>query len=404
LGALRNGSNLLCFIITCVLGLVGFSCDYQTKSTDIYENSLGSEISLIIDEWRDHEKATGALVSVYSEKLGLRDFVSGYSTITRYPDKYPNKSIDTNRPLPIGDVGHIFLGARIVQLISKGDLNLDDRLIKWFPDVNNSESITVQDLLYHSSGIPVFYQSEKLNTFLVNDELDIFEPDKIIKMADQEGTYFEPGQEYGYSKTNYIILGRIIENITGNNIETDLEENIFQKLHLTQTFFGFSENNPDGMPVGYEFVGDFTNNPNVIDGHVPHMITDEQVSVEWASGGIFSTTPDLIKSVRTLHNGFFSEKEYAIFNKLGNKVANEDGAKEIQVTPGMFRWLDDYGVVIGQFGFLYPFSAQVIYWPDTDVAISVIINEVDASINPNSNFQLPVIDSLVNKLSPLLHE
>ena len=164
---MRNGSNLFFFIITSVLGLVGFSCDSQTKNTDIYEDSRDSEISLIIDEWRDHEKATGALVSIYTEKLGVRDFVSGYSTITRYPDKYPNKSIDTNRALPIGDVGHIFLGARIVQLISKGDLNLDDKLFKWFPDVNNSESITVQDLLYHSSGIPVFYQSEKLNTCLL---------------------------------------------------------------------------------------------------------------------------------------------------------------------------------------------------------------------------------------------
>ncbi|MDP6056311.1 MAG: hypothetical protein QGF24_05955, partial [Dehalococcoidia bacterium] len=57
---------------------------------------------------------------------------------------------------------------------------------------------------------------------------------------------------------------------------------------------------------------------------------------------------------------------------------------------------------IGHFGFIYPFSAQFIYWRKSGTVIAVIANEVDSSRNPNSNFQLPIIENLTNKAKNIL--
>jgi hypothetical protein len=82
--------------------------------------------------------------------------------------------------------------------------------------------------------------------------------------------------------------------------------------------------------------------------------------------------------------------------------AQTSGETRIESGAGVFTWEEQGQTVVGQFGFIYPFSAQFAYWPESKTAIAVIANEVDSSRNPNSNFQLPVIENLTKELTEIL--
>ena len=82
--------------------------------------------------------------------------------------------------------------------------------------------------------------------------------------------------------------------------------------------------------------------------------------------------------------------------------AQESDSTRIDSGAGVFTWTDHGETVVGQFGFIYPFSAQFVYWQDSGTVIAVIANEVDSSRNPNSNFQLPVIENLTNEVKAIL--
>ena len=171
---------------------------------------------------------------------------------------------------------------------------------------------------------------------------------------------------------------------------------------MNDTYLAGRENVPGGTPSGYEYTGPFTDAPTAIDGHVPQVPEISVISAEWASGALVSTTSDIIKLVRAI----FENEQYAEIEsemlRVAEYPAQNSGAKKINSGAGVFVWEDDDEPVIGQFGFIYPFSAQFIYWRKSGTVIAVIANEVDSSRNPNSNFQLPIIENLTNKAKNIL--
>ncbi len=144
----------------------------------------------------------------------------------------------------------------------------------------------------------------------------------------------------------------------------------------------------------------------MIDGHVPQIPANSIISAEWASGALISTPADIIKLIQ----GVFESDEFKDVKEEMLRVAvhpaQVSSSTRIESGAGVFTWVENEGPVVGQFGFIYPFSAQFIYWPDSDsgtgIVIVVIANEVDSSRNPNSNFQLPVIENLTREVRAIL--
>jgi D-alanyl-D-alanine carboxypeptidase len=140
-----------------------------------------------------------------------------------------------NRPARAGDrfrVGSMtksFVAALVLQLVGEGRLSLDDNLERWLPGlVPSGERITVRQLLNHTSGL-----------YNYSDDLPEpprrFRPRELVAIATGHKPLFTPGTQFSYSNTNYILAGLLVERVTGQPLDDQLEQRIFQPLGLDHT-------------------------------------------------------------------------------------------------------------------------------------------------------------------------
>ncbi len=410
----------LAFIFT-VAGVVLAAC--SSGSSDRSPENVASKVEIeaiknglqaALDSWRENELITGASMSVFSPATGQLDLASGLAKRSIDPDRFPDKILAVDRPMFAGDLTHTLVAALVIQIAQRGALELDSSIAEWFPEIEQAGQITVRNLLEHTSGVPVFYTEDFLDILYEQEPNRAHSPDDVIAVAGVGGSYFSPGTQYGYSKTNFLILGRIVEMVTGQPLEVELRDRFFEPLGLNSTYLAGRENIPGGTPLGYEYAGPGTDAPTAVDGHVPQTPAVSVISAEWASGGLVSTPRDLIKLVRAI----FDSPEFADIARemllVADHPAQESGPARVDSGAGVFVWTENGQQVVGQFGFIYPFSAQFTYWPglgsnaglssgpNSGTVITVIANEVDSSRNPNSNFQLPVIENLTEEAKRIL--
>ncbi|MDG0867607.1 serine hydrolase [SAR202 cluster bacterium JH702] len=389
-------------ILASVFGCSDGSSDAEKRADPEKVAEIQKDLQTVLDEWRENERITGASLSVFSPPVGDIDLVSGSSKLSIDPERFPDTPLGSDQPMFIGDITHLLVAAIVVQLANEGSLEVQQTIDTWFPAIENSSQITVRNLLEHTSGVPIFYTEEFLDVLYEQSPNSSKSPDEVIAIAASEGSFFEPNSQYGYSKTNFIILGRIIELVTESTLEFELRDRFLNPLDMSDTYLAGIEKIPSGIPLGYEYAGLSSDAPTVIDGHVPQTPATSVITAEWASGAVVSTTGDLIKLVQ----GIFESQEYEdLLSELlrpAAHAAQSSGPIRIESGAGVFIWQDDDEQVVGQFGFLYPFSAQFMYWPKSKTVITVIANEVDSSRNPNSNFQLPVIENLTTKAKTII--
>ena len=360
------------------------------------------ELQTALDYWRVSEKITGASMSVYTPTFGQFDLASGLAKRSIDSDRFPDEVLTIGHPMFAGDLTHTLVAALIIQLAENDELQLDSTIEIWFPNIENANRITVRNLLEHTSGIPVFYTDDFLDLIYEKHPTLTVHPDDVISVAAKEGSFFSPGSSYGYSKTNYLVLGRIVEMVTANDLETELQTRFFTPLEISDTYLGGRKAIPAGIPLGYEYTGEGTNAPTAIDGHVPQTPDIAAVSAEWASGGLVTTSRDVITIVRTI----FESSNFSDISRemllVADHPAQASETARVDSGAGVFTWIQNGQRVVGQFGFIYPFSAQFTYWPESKTVIAVIANEVDSSRNPDSNFQLPVIEDLTREAKLIL--
>jgi CubicO group peptidase (beta-lactamase class C family) len=393
--------------ILFVITLFGCSSDDAAKRATTEEvHATHIDLQNAFNEWRKDERITGATMSVYSPTYGQYDLASGLSKRSIDPDRSPDVAVWPDKPMFVGDITHLLVAATVIQLDLEELLNLEANIEKWFPEIENSKNITIRNLLEHTSGVPVFYTAEFLDVLYEQEPAVTQDHDEVIAVAAAEGSFFDPGSQYGYSKTNFLILGRIIEMVTGNSLHGEFQKRFFDPLGMTNTYLAGTALDSGSTPLGYEYAGLSSDAPTVVDGHVPQVPTHSVVSAEWASGALVSTPADVIKLVQVIFqlDDFKGVREEIL--RIADHPAQASGSSRIESGAGVFTWTENDQRVIGQFGFIYPFSAQFVYWPDAGskdgTVIVVIANEVDSSRNPNSNFQLPVIESLTREVKMIL--
>ena len=378
----------------------------ENSVSDAQIATTQAELQAALDSWRENERITGASMSVFSSATGQIDMASGFAKLSIDPDRFPDGVLTIERPMFAGDLTHTLVAALVIQLVHEGTLALDAPIADWFPEIEYAGQITIRNMLEHTSGIPTFYTQDFVDLLYEQEPFVAQSPDRVIAVAAAApgGAYFPPGTEYGYSKTNFLVLGRIIEIVTGQPLEALLRERLFEPLGLDHTYLAGRERIPGGTPLGYEYVGPGTAAPTAVDGHVPQTPAISVISAEWASGALVSTPGDMIRLVQAI----FESTEFAAIGRemlqIAEHPAQDSGPVIIDSGAGVFVWTENGRQVVGQFGFIYPFSAQFTYWPGSGTIVTVIANEVDSSRNPSTNFLLPVIENLTKEAKNILDE
>ena len=168
---------------------------------------------------------------------GVTQIVRGDTVIYQYTDG----SDDNGQPmtidasLPIGSVSKQFCAAAVMLLCDRSKLSVDDKLDKYYSDYKSGNKITIKNMLNMSSGIPDYYEMFMDGSKLGADEAENIK--KIKEMLFAEELNFEPGDDYGYSNSNYLLLADIVEQVSGTPYHEFIRKNIFEPLEMTHTGF-----------------------------------------------------------------------------------------------------------------------------------------------------------------------
>ncbi|MBI5384684.1 MAG: beta-lactamase family protein [Verrucomicrobia bacterium] len=187
---------------------------------------------------------------------------------------------DTNTLFAIGSVSKQFTCACILLLAEDGKLSVQDPVAKFFPDLSRAKDITLLDLMNHVAGYPDYYPLDFVDRRMAQP----IQEDDLLRRYAGGKLDFEPGSKRSYSNTGYILLGRVVEKVSGEPFGAFLTRRIFQPLGMDHTVY---EPGPaDGrLAQGY----------TTFALSEPEAIGPEGNGWLGAAGGIYSTPGDLAK-------------------------------------------------------------------------------------------------------------
>ena len=205
----------------------------------------------------------------------------------------PARRMRPDDRVTIGSVTKTFVATVTLQLVAERKLALSDSVERWLPGmVPNGANITVQQLLNHTSGLFNYTEDPRVFEPYFNGDFGfVWQPSDLVAIAMEHPVLFAPGARHSYSNTGYILLGLIVEAVTGTGLRRQLEARILRPLHLDRTAFPQSEVRG---PLAHAYL---IGAESLLD------VTALSRSWAWAAGGMVSTAEDLSRFYRALLNG-----------------------------------------------------------------------------------------------------
>lgn len=256
----------------------------------------------------------------------------------------------------LGSITKQFTAMAIMQLQEKGLLSVDDPITKYFPDYKAAEKVTIHHLLSHTGGIYNFTSGSDYQKMMrVNSP-----PDQIFAAFKDKPLDFEPGAKWNYSNSGYILLGMIIEKVSGKSYEAYLKENIFQPLNMANTGYDHTDMLLKNRAAGYEVKMGAITNTDFLD-----------MSIPFSAGALYSTVEDLYLWDRALYTEKLVKK--ATLEKIYTPVKNNYGyGWGIDEQKGHKR--------IGHGGGINGFVTQINRYVNDDVCVIVLGNMLPARV------------------------
>ncbi|EAQ77834.1 serine hydrolase domain-containing protein [Blastopirellula marina] len=294
-------------------------------------------------------------------------------------DLKTGQSMQTDMAFRIGSNTKTMTGVVILQLVQAGKIKLDDKVSQYFPDVPQGDKITIADLLRMRSGIPTYSELKSFNRILDEHPEQSFTPEALIQMGIEQKPMFPPGTEFFYSNTNYVMLGVLVQRLTGMTLEKAYEQRIFAPLKMTRTLLPAREDNqmPPPFAHGYLFG---TNQNSVLTPEqqqqalagklLPSDVTNANPSWSWAAGGAISTAKDLATYVEALVGG-------QLFSPAMHKIQIESIQSNDPDDPdsaGYGLGIAKMGPMLGHDGSLPGYHTFMGHDPKTGLTMIVLTN------------------------------
>ncbi len=198
----------------------------------------------------------------------------------------------------IGSVTKTFTGTVIMQLVEQGLISLDDPISKYVPDVPNGDRVTIKLLANMTSGVASYTRSSKFTDLYFSKPETVFTPAQLLKVGLEESPLFEPGAKFDYSNTNTILLGMVVEKVTGKKFQDVLKAQVLSPLKLGGTVWpGESTKIPTPFAQGFTLQGDYATPEK------PSNATHWNPAWAWTAGQLISTIDDLLVYGRALGTG-----------------------------------------------------------------------------------------------------
>ncbi|MBJ8049921.1 beta-lactamase family protein [Bacillus cereus group sp. N18] len=228
-------------------------------------------------------------------------------------DLSTKKPMKTDFRFRIASVTKTFTATVVLQLAGENRLKLDDSIEKWLPGViqgngYDGNQITIRQILNHTSGIVEYARSKEID-FFTNTKKS-FTAEELVKIGLSMPPEFAPGKGWSYSNTGYVLLGILIEKVTGNSYAEEIENRIIEPLELSNTFLPGNSSVIPGTKHAR--------------GYLQPDGASELKDVTYYNPSIGSSAGDMISTADDL-NKFFS-------SLLGGKLLKEQQLKQMLTT------------------------------------------------------------------------
>jgi len=251
----------------------------------------------------------------------------------------------------LGSITKQFTAASILLLEERGKLRLEDPIKTYLPDAPAAwDRITIFNLLTHSSGIPNFTSLPEYKTLQLTDT----PPAKTIATVRDKPLDFFPGEKMSYSNSGYILLGYVVEKVSGGSYERFVQDNIFTPLGMKDS--GYDSNS---VIIAHRAAGYAPSPKGPVNAGYIHM------SIPHAAGGLYSTTEDLLRWEQGLFGGKLISS--ASLQKMTTPFKN-DYALGVVVQTIEGRKIVQHG------GGIEGFNTFLAYYPDDKLTVVVLAN------------------------------
>lgn len=239
-------------------------------------------------------------VSVSSHKLGL---------------DYTFSSHSTNQPYHLASIGKLFTATLVQRLAERGTFSIQDPICTFFTPseldqlfvykgVDYAHQVTIAQLLGHTSGVNDYFEGRTITGIsfvkeVLSNPQRHYTPSELVDFTRQnQQAVGKPGERYTYTDTGYILLGQLIEKVTGKSFDQNLADEFFQPLDMRDTYLMFYAD-PINLPK-----------PSIAEIWFGKQEVSryESLSCDWAGGGIVSTPADLLKFSQALRGGQLLEQ------------------------------------------------------------------------------------------------
>jgi CubicO group peptidase (beta-lactamase class C family) len=144
-----------------------------------------------------------------------------------------------------GSVAISYVSTLLLRLVDKGKVSLDDKLSKWLPNVPNADRVTLRQLAQMTSGyVDYVIGNTEFDAALYRDPFRQWEPDQLLGYATARPLLYDPGTNWNYAHTNYVLLGQALEKATGTDMPALLRSEVLKPLGLTNTANSFTPEIP----------------------------------------------------------------------------------------------------------------------------------------------------------------
>jgi len=296
-----------------------------------------------------NNKSMCGVVIMKNQELLYENYI-GFSSIE---NETRNNNLTKFR---IGSITKIFTATIIFQLIEEGQITLDTKLSTYYPQIPNSREITIADMLGHRSGIHNFTNDKEYLQYMTDKKSKEEMVDLIAKLKPD----FQPNEKTAYSNSNYVLLGYIIEDITNSSYPQELEKRISAQLGLSNTYYGSKIDAKKNEAASYQFQQGKWKLQQETDMSIPH-----------GAGAIVSTPYDLTVFIEALFNDkLISQHSLSQMKEMKGGIGK-----------GMIRFPFGDRIAYGYNGGIDGFVSNLAFFPDENIAVSILSNGVNYNFN-----------------------
>ncbi|MFF4369307.1 serine hydrolase [Streptomyces sp. NPDC001594] len=344
--------------------------------------SMDAKLDKAVQEVLKKTGVPGAIVGIsapgkgeYTRAFGVAD------TATRQPMK-------TDFYSRIGSVTKTFTVTAVLQLAQQGKLRLDDPIGKYIPNVPDGDKVTLRELAGMRSGLLSYTATEAFYKALTTNPKRHYSPDELLRYAFKapQPVIFAPNAEFNYSNTNLILLGQVVEKLSGDSLPKFISDHILRPAGMSRTSFPDDPRFPNPHAQGYT--------RQTASGKTQNA-TDWNPSWGWAAGAMISDLQDMRIWAKTLATGVFPD---------GTRMVSPELQKQRLQTPASAMAGVGYGLGIfnaegwiGHNGSLPGYQTLTLYLPEEQATLVVLLN-ADFAYGPHEEEPSTIFGQAITKV------